>query len=198
MDETMRSTAHVAAVAPARSIRWSSVALWLFVFSLLALLGWGLINSNATRPEAGQKAPDFEMAFFNGYEWETRPSASLAEFKGNVVVLNFWASWCVECKVEAKLLEDTWRKYRDQGVVFLGITYADVEPNALQYLVDYDITYPNAPDLGTAISDEYEITGVPETFFIDKSGVISYVHLGPASETLLNGQLEGLLAQSGS
>lgn len=198
MDETIRSTAQVTAAVPARSIRWSSVALWLFVFALLSLLGWGLVNSNETRPEAGENAPEFEMAFFDGYEWESRPAANLSEFRGQVVVLNFWASWCVECKVEAKLLEDTWRKYREQGVVFLGITYADVEPNALQYLLDYDITYPNAPDLGTVISEDYEITGVPETFFIDQSGVITYVHLGPASEALLTRQIEGLLDQTGS
>jgi cytochrome c biogenesis protein CcmG/thiol:disulfide interchange protein DsbE len=121
------------------------VAIWVLVIGILGLSGWGLVNSNATRPEAGEKAPGFNMQFFNGYDWEDQASADLSEFRGEIVVLNFWASWCVECELEASLLENAWRKYRDRGVVFLGITYADVEPNALQYLRDYDMTYPNAP-----------------------------------------------------
>ena len=197
MSETVQQTAYNSAQTPSGSFRWSSAILWLVVFGVLAMLGWGLVNSQATRPEAGEVAPAFNMQFFNGYEWESRATADLSDFQGKVVVLNFWASWCVECKVEAALLEASWNKYRDQGVVFLGITYADVEPNAMQYLLDYNVTYPNAPDLGTAISEDYEITGVPETFFIDKSGVISHVQLGPVSERQLNGVIEQLLQQGG-
>jgi len=197
MSDTVQPTAYNSAQVPARSFRLSGVILWVVLFGILALLGWGLVNSQATRPEAGEVAPTFTMQYFDGYEWESRSSADLAEFRGKVVVLNFWASWCVECKVEASLLESSWLKYRDQDVVFLGITYADVEPNALQYLLDYNVTYPNAPDLGTAISEEYEITGVPETFFIDQSGVISYVQLGPLSEGQLNGVIQQLLQQGG-
>jgi cytochrome c biogenesis protein CcmG/thiol:disulfide interchange protein DsbE len=195
MSETVQSAAYERAEAPSTPFHISSVILWAVVLGVLALLGWGLVNSQATRPEAGEVAPAFSMQYFDGYEWENRPTADLSDFRGQVVVLNFWASWCVECRVEAAHLESSWRKYRDQGVVFLGITYADVEPNALQYLLDYDVTYPNAPDLGTVISEDYEITGVPETFFIDKSGVISHVQLGPVNERQLNGLIEELLKQ---
>lgn len=198
MSDSVHPTAYNAAQTPSGSFRWSSAILWIVVIGVLALLGWGLVNSQATRPEAGEVAPAFNMQFFNGYEWESRSSADLSDLRGKVVVLNFWASWCVECKVEAALLEDSWQKYRDQDVVFLGITYADVEPNAMQYLLDYDVTYPNAPDLGTVISEDYEITGVPETFFIDKSGVIKHVQLGPVSERQLNGLIDELLQQGGA
>ena len=197
MSETVQPAANDSTHVPPGSFRLSSIILWVVVFGVLALLGWGLINSQATRPEAGEIAPAFNMQFFNGYEWESRSSADLSDFQGKVVVLNFWASWCVECKVEAALLESSWQKYRDQGVVFLGITYSDVEPNALQYLLDYNVTYPNAPDLGTVISEDYEITGVPETFFIDQSGIISHVQLGPVSEGQLNGVIEQLLQKGG-
>jgi len=195
MSETMQPASYTSTRARSGSFRLGGAILWVVVFGILALLGWGLVNSQATRPEPGEIAPAFSMQYFTGYEWESRPSADLSDFQGKVVVLNFWASWCVECKVEASLLESSWQKYRDQGVVFLGITYADVEPNALQYLKEYNITYPNAPDLGTVISEDYEITGVPETFFIDKSGVISHVQLGPVSEGQLNGVIEQLLQQ---
>jgi cytochrome c biogenesis protein CcmG/thiol:disulfide interchange protein DsbE len=197
MSEKAITSAGAAVTAPSRLIRWNSVILWIAVFGLIGLLGWGLVNASATRPEPGERAPEFDMQYFDGYEWQDRSNAKLSDLKGQVVVLNFWASWCVECKVEAGLLEDTWRRYRDQGVVFVGVTYADVEPNALQYLQDYDITYPNAPDLGTVISADYEITGVPETFFIDKSGVIQHVQIGPVSEPSFSRTIDQLLAQGG-
>lgn len=180
---------------PKRTIRWTSVAIWLTVFGLLAVLGWGLINANATRPEAGAEAPNFTVEFFDGYEWQGLSSAELAEMRGNPVVLNFWASWCVECRYESDALEAAWQKYRDQGVVFLGVAYADVEPNSLEYMQEFNLTYPHAPDLGTDISQSYEITGVPETFFIDRDGVIRQVVIGPLNATNLEGYIQQLLAQ---
>lgn len=160
--------------------------MWLAIALILGLSGWGLANSSRVRPEAGQTAPDFDMQFFNGYEWESATEATLADMRGKVVVLNFWASWCVECRVEADLLEQRWQQYRDQGVVFLGIAYVDAEPNSLAYLQEFNVTYPNAPDLGTDIAQNYEITGVPETFFIGRDGQIAHVQIGPVSERVLD------------
>jgi cytochrome c biogenesis protein CcmG/thiol:disulfide interchange protein DsbE len=161
------------------------------------LIGGGVIflgmrNSATDRPD--EEAPDFEMVFFDGYEWQSRPNAELSDFAGQPVVLNFWASWCVECKVEADLLEDTWQKYRDDGVVFLGVAYIDVEPKSLAYLDEYGITYPNAPDLRSSISSKYDITGVPETFFIDRNGEVVHIQLGPVNETMLTSLIDQMLA----
>jgi cytochrome c biogenesis protein CcmG/thiol:disulfide interchange protein DsbE len=135
------------------------------------------------------------MQFFDGYEWKDLPASSLEDMRGNVVVLNFWASWCVECHLEAELLEDAWRQYRDQGVVFLGVAYVDSDVKSIAYMEDYDISYPNAPDRGSTISDEYRITGVPETFFIDKEGKISRVVIGPVNANMLHTEIAQLLAQ---
>jgi cytochrome c biogenesis protein CcmG/thiol:disulfide interchange protein DsbE len=179
-----------------KGIRWSAVILWVAVIGLLAMLGWGLVKTNATRPEAGQPAPYFDVEFFNGYEWEGKTVADLDDMRGKVVVLNFWASWCVECRLEADLIEESWRKYAGEDVVFLGVAYADVEPNSIAYLEEFNITYPNAPDLGTDISDTYEITGVPETFFIDKDGTIEYVHIGPLRQETFDSVM-GRLLQGG-
>jgi cytochrome c biogenesis protein CcmG/thiol:disulfide interchange protein DsbE len=137
------------------------------------------------------------MYLFDGYEWEGKSTAKLSDLRGRPVVLNFWASWCVECRVEANLLEDTWQAYRDQGVVFLGVAYIDVEPKSIAYLEEFNITYPNAPDLRSSISPKYGITGVPETFFIDKNGQILHHQIGPINETMLTGLLEDLLATDG-
>jgi len=178
-----------------KKVRWTTVALWAAVIGLLALLGWGLVRTNATRPEAGQPAPHFDVEFFNGYEWEDKQVSDLEDMAGNVIVLNFWASWCVECRLEADLIEDTWRKYADDDVVFLGVAYADVEPNSISYLDEFGITYPNAPDLGTDISDTYEITGVPETFFIGKDGTIEHVQIGPLNQTTMDTVIQKLLRE---
>ena len=158
----------------------------------LGILALGMFNSRVDRPDG--VAPDFEMKFFEGYEWQNAPVANLSDLQGHPVVLNFWASWCVECIREAELLENLWHEYRDQGVVFLGIAYVDVEPNSLAYLEKYGITYPNAPDLQTAISSKYDITGVPETFFIDKNGDVRYVHLSAVDEGMVRSLLDDMLA----
>ncbi len=185
----------VTAESGKRSIRLTTILMWAAIFGLLALLGWGLLNANAQRPEAGAPAPNFTVEFFDGYEWQGLTSAELADMRGNPVVLNFWASWCVECRLESDAMEAAWQKYRDQGVVFLGVAYADVEPNSIEYMKEFNLTFPHAPDLGTDISQAYEITGVPETFFIDRDGTITYVQIGPLNESTLDGLIQQMLAQ---
>ncbi|MBK8903740.1 MAG: TlpA family protein disulfide reductase [Anaerolineaceae bacterium] len=167
------------------------------VIGLLAMLGWGLVNSTAPRPEVGEMAPKFNLEFFDGYEWDGKTAASLEDMQGQIVVMNFWASWCVECRVETDELEAAWQKYQDQGVVFVGVAYSDVEPNSIAYMKEFDVTFPHAPDLGTRISHDYEITGVPETFIIDQNGEIAYVQIGPISSSTLDQVIGQLLANGG-
>jgi cytochrome c biogenesis protein CcmG/thiol:disulfide interchange protein DsbE len=162
----------------------------VLIFS--GVLFMGMRNAQTDRPEG--KAPDFEMVFFDGYKWQDAPTAKLSDFAGHPVVLNFWASWCVECKVEAELLEDTWQEYRDDGVIFVGVAYIDVEPKSIAYLEEFGITYPNAPDLRSTISSKYDITGVPETFFIDSQGKVVHIQLGPINGPLLTGLINQMLA----
>lgn len=174
-----------------------NIIVWGLVLGLLAVLGWALVQSSAPRPEVGEIAPAFDLEFFDGYEWNGRTVASLDDMNGQIVVLNFWASWCVECRVETPELEAAWQKYADQGVVFIGVAYADVEPNSIAYMEDFNVTFPHAPDLGTRLSNDYEITGVPETFIIDQSGEIAYVQIGPITGRTLDGVIDQLLAQGG-
>ncbi|MGD2050277.1 MAG: TlpA disulfide reductase family protein [Chloroflexota bacterium] len=175
-----------------RRPRWGVIVAVVIAIGFVAFLAIGMKRAATDRPD--EVAPDFEMQFFNGYEWQNAPTAQLSDFKGRPVVLNFWASWCVECKIEADLLENTWQAYRDDGVVFLGVAYIDVEPKSLEYLEEYNITYPNAPDLRSTISSKYDITGVPETFFIDKEGKVVHIQLGPVNETMLTGLIDQMLA----
>ena len=97
-----------------------------------------------------------------------------------MVVINFWASWCKPCEQEATELEEAWRHYQPGGeVVFLGVDYLDTPPEALTYLETFDVTYPNGPDMGTRIAQAFRMQGVPETYFIDREGVLRYVQVGP-------------------
>lgn len=176
-----------------KTTRWVNVIVWTGLAFLLAVLGFGLYNQLAGRPTGG--APDFTLHLFEGYEYNGQDQVTLSDLKGQVVVINFWAEWCVECKREADILEAVWREYQDRGVVFLGVDWVDVEPEARKYLVTYDITYPNGPDLGSKIGQAYGLTGVPETFFISKAGAVDYFQTGPMTEFQLTTKLDELLAQ---
>jgi len=159
------------------------------LLALLGLVGWGLVRAQAGPRDEGP-APDFSMATFSGEQ------VSLSALRGQVVVINFWASWCPPCREEAAYLESTWRAYRDQGVVFIGVDYADTDREALAYIDEFDITYPNGPDIGTRISQAYRIQGVPETFFVAKDGSLRGVKIGPLAPPGLEEKLESLLEET--
>lgn len=112
----------------------------------------------------GQPAPDFTLESFDGQRLR------LADLSGSVVVLNFWASWCVTCAEEAPLLEQLWQNYRQRGVLVIGVDYMDTPAAARAYLERHGITYPNGPDRGGRIARLYRVTGVPETLVIDRQG----------------------------
>ncbi|MDP2994236.1 MAG: TlpA disulfide reductase family protein, partial [Anaerolineales bacterium] len=123
-------------------------------------------------------------------------TVTLSDLRGQVVIINFWASWCPPCREEAAYLEQTWRKYKDQGVVFIGVDYVDTEKAALAYIAEFDITYLNGPDVGTRIAQAYNIKGVPETYYVDRNGTLRGVHIGPLTSPQLDEKIYELLAES--
>jgi len=170
-----------------RTRGWTGLA-FVVVLALLGLLAWGLKRAQAGPIQEGL-APDFGLTGFD------RRKATLSELRGQVVIVNFWASWCPPCREEAAYLEQTWRKYKDKGVVFIGVDYVDTEKEALAYIQEFDITYINGPDVGTRISQAYNIQGVPETFFVAKNGELRGVHIGPLKAPQLDDKIEELLAE---
>lgn len=171
-----------------------TVIIFASVLLVLGFLAWGVTNSQSEGPVMGEPAPDFTATFFEGYEWDGRQEAKLSDMKGNVVVINFWASWCLPCRKEAPLLEAMWREYEDDGVIFLGMAYTDIDSKAVAYLQEYDSSFPNAPDLKLRASSIYKTTGVPETFIVDQNGMIVFTFDGELTESMLRTQLNQLLA----
>ena len=178
--------------APARRIPWGQIAIFALVLGLLALVAFQMRRNGplAAGPVgAGEMAPPFEITTFDGQ------TLKLADLRGQVVVVNFWASWCIPCEQEAAELENTWRRYKDKGVVFIGVDYVDTETAAIAFMRRFDITYPNGPDLGTRISQAYRIKGVPETYVVDKTGRLASVKIGPFQQGEMAGVIEPLLGK---
>lgn len=159
---------------------WVQILVWVGLIALLGLVALGLRRSQQGTVQVGDKAPDFTLTTFSNFEYNGASKVKLSDLKGKIVVINFWASWCKPCEQEAADLEATWRAYQPEGdVVFLGVDYVDTEPEARGYLEKFNITYPNGADLGTRISQSFRIKGVPETYFIDRNGLIQYIQVGP-------------------
>ena len=176
-----------------RSI-WRIVAL-LVVVGLVLVLALQLRARNATQPKSGV-APDFTLKIYPGYDGGLgKPEIRLADLRGQVVFVNFWASWCVPCRDEQPALEQVWRQYRSKGVVFVGVDYVDTEPAALKYLAEFGVSYPNGADLGTKISPKYRIQGVPESFLIDRQGNIVLFKIAPINAAELIAELDKALAR---
>jgi cytochrome c biogenesis protein CcmG/thiol:disulfide interchange protein DsbE len=175
--------------ASGSGIRWGRIAIWIVVALVLLFVALGLINAFATQPQEG-RAPDFTLDTYGGETY------TLSELRGQVVVVNFWASWCQPCASEAPALEATWQEYQDRGVVFLGVDYVDSEAQAQEYLAKYGVTYPNGPDLGTRISDAYRIRGVPETFIINADGEVTFFAQQALTYEQLSAEIDKALADS--
>ena len=155
------------------------------VLAFIVLLAVRLWQTNVQEQRAAGQAPELRFTTFDGEE------VDLGGLRGKGVVINFWASWCTPCREEADLLEQTWRREKENGIIFLGLDYLDQEPAALAYLAEFDITYPNGPDLRSQAARRYRIQGVPETFFISPEGRIVETVVGPiASQQELDALLD--------
>ena len=141
---------------------WFGLAI-VVTLAVVTLFGLRLMQLNQPALATGA-APAFELKTFDGQ------TLRLSDLHGKPVVLNFWASWCDPCRQEAPLLQQAWSQYRTQGLLVAGVDYVDTAPEATKYLQEFQITYPNGPDVGTLISQAYHITGVPETYFITREG----------------------------
>jgi cytochrome c biogenesis protein CcmG/thiol:disulfide interchange protein DsbE len=146
---------------------------------LVALLGWRVVQQEEGRGldaalAAGKRplAPDFALEALDGEE-----TIALRDYRGKVVVLNFWASWCLPCKSEAPLLQSVWERYREAGLVVLGVDAQDLKSDARKFVERYELTYPIAHDRDGVTLGRYGYNAFPETWFVDREGRLVGEHI---------------------
>jgi cytochrome c biogenesis protein CcmG/thiol:disulfide interchange protein DsbE len=162
------------------------------VVPVLLLLAYGFKTDprDIPSPLVGKPAAAFSLTTFTG------SPVSLESLRGKVVLLNFWASWCVPaCYDEAPALERTWRDYKDKGVVVVGVDIQDKEEAARKFLAEFGHSFPNAPDPAGRVAVDYGVYGVPETFFIDRTGRVRFKHVGALTDDIARKNLDALLKE---
>ncbi|MCC6928785.1 MAG: redoxin domain-containing protein [Gemmatimonadaceae bacterium] len=169
---------------------------------IIGLLGFGMTRDpkDIPSPLPGREAPLFTMAVFAEGTGEqhraTGDTIRLADHKGEVVVLNFWASWCLACRDEHETLSQVAEVYARRGVKFYGVLYNDQPQNGTRWIAEMGgQSYPSLQDPRTRVAIDYGLYGVPETFFIGRDGRVAYKHVGPVTATVLASKLDSLLAQ---
>ncbi|MBI1824447.1 MAG: redoxin domain-containing protein [Nitrospirae bacterium] len=153
------------------------IVLLSVILGLLILFYKGLYGNPSFIPPVlvGTPAPRFEAP-----DLYKKERVTLDQFRGKVVVLNFWSSWCQECKLEHESLQSLNRQYgQNAQFVLLGVDYQDKEDLAKDYLQQYGNNFQHIIDTQGRISIDYGVYGVPETFVIDQSGIIRHKEIGP-------------------
>ena len=161
----------------------------LAIVLFFGLLVWGLGKRAAgtvgDAPIQTRPAPAFSVPLFEGGTFQ------LAEQRGTPVLINFWASWCIPCEDEAPALERAARRYGDR-VRFIGVNVQDTDANARAFLRRFGVTYPNGRDASGEVAVEYGMSGVPETYFVDRNGALVRKWQGPLDDERLRQFLDEL------
>jgi cytochrome c biogenesis protein CcmG/thiol:disulfide interchange protein DsbE len=168
------------------------------VLALVALLAYGLASNEPDRGveealEQGEReqAPELELPRLSG-----AGVGSLDDYRGQVVVLNFWASWCEPCREESPLLQRWHERIQKRDATVLGVDAFDEIGRARAFVSEYGLTYPMLRDGEGATRETYGILGFPETFVIDRQGRIAAVARGPVDGRFMRERVEPLLRQS--
>jgi cytochrome c biogenesis protein CcmG, thiol:disulfide interchange protein DsbE len=183
-------------------VNWNrAIIASLAAVPLILLFAWGFTRDPAVIPSPlpGHPAPQFALdVFAPGQPPLSRPvgeTVRLADLRGKVVVLNFWASWCVACREEHATLSATARLYAGRPVQFLGVLYNDSAAAGEAWIAAMGgQSYPSMQDPEAHTAIDYGLYGVPETFFIDGNGRVAYKQLGPVSDVRLAQIVDSLIA----
>jgi cytochrome c biogenesis protein CcmG/thiol:disulfide interchange protein DsbE len=176
----------------------------LLVVPVVIIFGFGLTRDpkDIPSPLPGHDASPFSLAVFApGLPPLNRPvgdTVQLSALRGQVVVLNFWASWCLSCRDEHKILSETAVQYAGKPVHFVGVLYNDEPGNGIKWIEQMGgQSYPSVMDPGARTAINYGLYGVPETYFLDVNGRIAYKATGPVNERIIRHFVDSLMAAGG-
>jgi cytochrome c biogenesis protein CcmG/thiol:disulfide interchange protein DsbE len=160
------------------------------VIGFALLLATGLARDPRELPSTliGKRAPEFSLPRLG-----SNGRVELASLRGHVVVLNFWASWCAACRDEHPDLLAAWKRYRERGVVIVGIDFEDMEKAALAYAREMGGDWPLVSDPGSRAAIAYGVFGVPETFVISPDGTVTAKNVGAVTYGWLTREIEAAL-----
>jgi cytochrome c biogenesis protein CcmG/thiol:disulfide interchange protein DsbE len=177
----------------------SALGRWLALTAVVAgvvtvtlLLAFGLRGgtSQAASPLQGRTAPDFTLP---GLDGDRHSAVRLSSLRGQVVVVNFWASWCTQCQAEQNALDQTWQRFRNAGVVVLGVDVQDAAGDARAYAARAGASYPLVVDRTSRTALAYGLRGIPETYVIDRHGALVHRLVGAVSASRLATLVDPLL-----
>jgi peroxiredoxin len=176
----------------------AALSLGLLTLPLLrGQLGGESISGTSAGPAGPEAAPSCDAQGTAKFDFvlknEHNVPVKMADYKGKVVLLNFWATWCGPCKVEIPAFVELYAQYRDKGLVIVGISVDDSPEQLQAFMKEYHMNYPvlqMTPDVETAFGPFY---GYPTSFFIARDGTICVKHLGPATKEQFERQIKALL-----
>jgi cytochrome c biogenesis protein CcmG/thiol:disulfide interchange protein DsbE len=180
---------------------WVLGAVLLPVLLLLALLAWALVRTGAKPggfainnvfgevPIKPGPAREFTLTLMDG------TVLALADLRGKAVMIDFWSSWCPPCREEAPTLDRVYKEYVGKGMEFVGVAIWDTEEEVAKFIKRYGVSYPNGLDLKGQITIDYGVTGIPEKYFVDRSGQLVRKFVGPVTADQLRQALDALLAR---
>ena len=168
-----------------------SLLAFLAVCAVIALLGFGLLSKGSATIELGDRVPDRTLPILGGDE-----QGEIADYRGDWVLVNLWASWCPPCRDEAPDLERWWKAHRDEGVTVLGINVQDNSDDALDFVEEFESTYPQLRSVGDERSDAFGSSGVPESFLVNPRGRLALIVRGAVDERFLRESVDPIVEGS--
>lgn len=168
--------------------------LFIFVCVPLVLTGCSPSGTQVTAPRVGEAAPPFTLPLLDGGK------ISLADQKGKVVIVNFWASWCGPCLAETPRLAEWYNKYHLDGLNILGINVLarDSRATVMSFVKDKQVAYPIPLDESGTVTAQWLAQQLPRSYVIDRDGVVRFVRIGELTDGDLTSQILPLLEQSSS
>lgn len=179
----------------------------LISFTLLISIGWVYLSripedettggAPPPSPREGFSAPGFTLEVLNADDTEI--NTSLSQYRGQVVMINFWATWCPPCREEMPAIQSVYEDYKESDFVVLAIntTFQDNEADVQAFVNEYNLTFPILLDRTGDVSQQYQLRGLPSTYFVDRKGVIQAVIVGgPMNETLIRSRIANMLKEA--